>query len=488
MNDSVVIMPPAVVESNSRSRMHEAYDRLCDVEERFDLLRHTVNGWSAWPVLRFEVSLLLAGVSFEQRHLVSRNERIRRALADLPALLHVRRARHVVKTHSSGLIDRSGDRYRDIWFDDVVLAAGSTFKIEMMNNPSFAGRRALVPRDMTSALLYLAAGLLRRAQVPTGMADAAGEFRRVLTGPLGLSNVDADWVKHRLLRFCGLKTVYGWLLGRVRPSYVLVADAGDHALIAAAKEHGAVALELQHGISDRSNASYAWPASARRYRRVMPIPDRLLLFGEHWKHELDQSGFWGDDLRVVGSSRLDRYRGEARTRDDSRCQIVFTTQGLEISRTTAFFREFLERAAPTVPVHLTIKLHPVYDAEKKPYLDACGEYTDRVSVLASDEGPSTFELLQQAHLHVSIASASHYDALGLGVPTVILPFQTHEIVLPLLHAGHAYLARTPDELIDVARNWRSLSVPAGVSEYYFAPGGRANILRELDLTADGTTR
>ena len=461
--------------------MYEAYDRLCDVEKRFDLLRHTVNGWSVWPLLRFEVSLLLADVSFEQRHSVPRNDRIRRALADLPAVFRVKRARHLVKTYSSGLLDPVGDRYRDIWFDDVVLAAGSTFKIEMLNNIRFAERRPLVPRDMTSALLYLAAGILRRLQIPAGIDNVVGEFRRVLTTQLGLHDIDDEWVKHRVARFCALKTVYTTLLRRVRPSYVLVADAGDHALIAAAKEYGAVALELQHGVSDRSNASYAWPASARRYRGTMPVPDRLLLYGEHWKRELDQSGFWGADLRVVGSPRLDRYRSQPVSRDDSRCQIVFTTQGLDIGGTTAFFREFLDRAASAVPLHLTIKLHPVYDAEKKPYLDALQAYADRVSILASDEGPSTFELLRKAHLHVSIASASHYDALGLGVPTVILPFQTHEVVLPLHQDGHAYLAATSDDLVDVARQWRSLSVPVSVSEYYFARSGRDNILKELGV-------
>jgi hypothetical protein len=486
MTDSVLTVSSDVVKSEPQSRMHEAYGRLCEVEEQFDLLQHTIDGWSVWPLLRFEVSLLLAGVTFEHRHIVLRSDRIRRALADLPALFHLRQARHLVKTYSSGLIDRNGDSYRDIWFDDVLIAAGSTFKIELVNNAHFARRRAAIPRDMTSALIHLGAAILRCVRVRAETAEVSRAVSHVLTGPLALPQADEEWVGHRLARFCALKTVYGLLLRRVRPSYVLVADAGDHALMAASKEQGIVALELQHGICDGSNASYAWPASARRYRRTMPIPDRLLLYGEHWKRELEHSGFWGDDLRVVGSPRLDRYRSDKKPRDGARCEIVFTTQGLDIGRTSAFFREFLERTSRTLPLHLTIKLHPVYDAEKKPYLDALAPYSDRVSVFGSDEGPSTFELLQRAHLHVSIASASHYDALGLGVTTVILPFQTYEVVLPLYQTGHALLAATPEALVNIARGWRELRVPVGVGEYYFAPGGCANILRELGLSPDGT--
>ena len=92
-----------------------------------------------------------------------------------------------------------------------------------------------------------------------------------------------------------------------------------------------------------------------------------------------------------------------------------------------------------------------------------------------------FELLQRANLHVSIASASHYDAIGLGVPTVILPFSTHDVVLPLYQRGHAALARTPEDLARTVRTWQNLRVPSEVSTQYFEPGAQANILRELGL-------
>ena len=82
---------------------------------------------------------------------------------------------------------------------------------------------------------------------------------------------------------------------------------------------------------------------------------------------------------------------------------------------------------------------------------------------------------------MSIASASHYDAIGLGVPTVVLPLQTHELVLPLCRAGHAHFAQTPEALADLVLAWRTLRLPENVSEYYFKQGARANIRRELDL-------
>src|SRR4030095_12705914 len=95
---------------------------------------------------------------------VPRGKRIRRAIQDVPRLVRLKSARHVITTYTSGLVEPDGDRYRDIWFDDVVLAAGSTFKIETLNNPRFERRSgsALVPRDISSAPLEIAAAILRR--------------------------------------------------------------------------------------------------------------------------------------------------------------------------------------------------------------------------------------------------------------------------------------------------------------------------------------
>jgi hypothetical protein len=86
-------------------------------------------------------------------------------------------------------------------------------------------------------------------------------------------------------------------------------------------------------------------------------------------------------------------------------------------------------------------------------------------------------------MHTSISSASHYDAIALAVPTIILPFSTYETVLPLHRAGHAELARTPEDLRDLAIKWRGLRLGSDVSDYYCRPGALDNLMRELDLPA-----
>jgi hypothetical protein len=315
--------------------------------------------------------------------------------------------------------------------------------------------------------------------------DAAAGISHALQDGLGRREFDGPWVLDRLRHFVSSKRVYRALLRRVRPAYVLTNECTEYALVAAAKEHGACAMELQHGVSDRTHAGYGWTDYAVPYRASMPMPDRLLLYGEHWKRELDVGGFWGDSLRVVGCPRVDRYRQVTTARPQDRTVVLFTTQGLDTGRVTSFLRQFLESVQGRVPVRLVIKLHPQHDCDPQVYLETLTPFRESVAVIPGNEAPSTFELLSGSHLHISIASATHYDAIGLGVPTIILPFQTHEVALPLSYAGHANLARTPADLAALVVRARELVLPAGVSEYYFRSNAVSNTLKELGLDKPG---
>src|SRR5690242_10131413 len=143
-----------------------AHARICAVERERDLLRHQIDGWSVWPLLRHEVGHLLTALSFGGRSAMSRRERLALAASGLIRLAFARRARHLVKTYSSGLLEQSGDRFKDIWFDDLILAIGSTFKLELVNSTRFSERRsrALVPSHATTTALEFAGAFLRRTR------------------------------------------------------------------------------------------------------------------------------------------------------------------------------------------------------------------------------------------------------------------------------------------------------------------------------------
>lgn len=470
--------PPEVTEEVTA---RAAFERLSAVEEELDLLRYELDGWCVWPLLRKPVAdgmtRLSAAIGGKSPPPLAR---LRRSLGDIASWAALRPASIVAKTYTSGLLERAGDKYKDVWVDDILLAVGSFVKIESVNSPRLEerSRHALVPRSVTTSLLETVAGsVVPRLPASREVERIAAELSRAVRTRLGLAAFDERTVASALSGFRWQSWAYRWLLNRVRPEAVLVTDPSEHALVAAAKTRGVLTAELQHGVTDRYHAGYSWGRYAQRYRPRMPVPNRILVYGEHWRRELAAGGFWGEDVIVVGSPRLDAYRRDGQFARERPDVVLVTTQGIEPERLTEFLAAYLRDSAGA-STRLVLKLHPIFDADPLRYITALGG-NPRVKVIAGNEDPSTFELLVDAVVHVSVSSATHYDALGFGVPTVVLPLRGHDVVMPLVAAGHARLASEPKELAAVVAAASVSGVPKAVSEYYFAMNSVANIKRAL---------
>jgi hypothetical protein len=460
--------------------------RIHQMEAEHDLLRYTIDGWCAWPLIRFGVARVLQNLPLVEIERFPRSEWLATGVKDISKLVAVRKARYVVKTYSSARSEQEGGLYKDVYFDQLLLDVGDYFKIESINNKVFIpkARTALVKTDITTTAFRIIAGLLARIGGPRYISGLASNLSAYLQAELGLQAFTPRMIALLLRNFYWSKKLYSWFLRRIAPEYLLVADPGEYNIIAAAKEQGIKVIEFQHGFIDRHHSAYSWSAYALDYKELMPIPDRIFLYGEYWKQELSANGFWDDTLCVVGSLRMDQYRKlKAATHKGEVCALVLTTQGLDVEKTIAFMADFLEAATGHLNVRLYIKLHPVYEMSKAPYLTAFRE-DQRVQVLRGDEAPSTFELLTQADVHLSISSTCHYEALGLGVPTVILPFATHDVVLPLYAAGHASLAHTSQDLLNIILQWQDRKIPADISEWYFKVGALESIKRELRILSE----
>jgi hypothetical protein len=458
--------------------------RINQMEVEHDLLKYEVDGWCAWTILRFRVALELAERPLAKRSRLKTCERLAAAVKVIPSLYRLRRARYLAKTYTSALGEEQNGAYKDVYFDDLLLSIGDYFKIESFNNRILIPRRrdALLKSDLTMPLFDIVSYSLSRGRFgPSHIQDVSHKLFACLRSKSGLENLSLDNITTILYRFYWGKLIFSWLLRQIRPEYVLVADPCEYEIIAAAKAQGIKTVEFQHGISDRYNYwSYSWTDYAAEYKERMPVPDRIFLYGEYSKKELEHSGFWGDSLRVVGSIRMDQYRERRAEWKEDICTLVFTSQGLEQQKVIMFFTEFLKLARDSFKLRLYIKLHPVFETSKEPYSVAF-QNKENVYVLTANEPPSTFELILKAHFHMSISSSCHYESLTLGVPTIILPFKTYEIALELHRTGQAFLVRNPRDLLDVVSQWRTYKVTSQVGEYYFKPDALNNVKRELQV-------
>lgn len=452
-----------------------------EMEEKCDLLQYTVDGWSVWPLLRFLVQFALTHVARGKAARFPRSLRLALALQDLPGLLSPRRARYVVKTYNAYLrSEPENGLYRDIFFDDLLVEIGDYFKIESVTNRSFVSRRksALIKSDVTTTFLDLLTSFLTRVGGPRCISGIASDFSACLMRELDLERFTPEWTARILRQFYWAKQLYRWLLARIQPEYLFLTSAKNYALVAAAKELQIKTVEFQHGAFDRHKSGYSWSTYALDCKIRMPIPDRIFLYGDYWKQELEANGFWKDSLRSVGSLQVDRYRQHSFQNGET-YTIVLTTQSLDVERVIAFVAEFLEIAKGQLDFRIYIRLHPS-EPDKEPYTAAFGG-NKYVQVFLSNEQPPTLELLARADFHAAIYSTCHYEALGLGTPTIILPFTGYKKMLHLLETGYAFLARTPQDMLDIIFKSRCHKVPGEVGEQYFKPGAVENMKRELGI-------
>jgi hypothetical protein len=473
------------VESAQNAPSIEQADQIVrQVEEQHDLLSHQVGGWCAWPLVRFQQALRLTHLPWASESLsntYSMAEKARQLPAFLSALRSLEARPLLVQVKSTNRAEQAGDLFQDFYFDDLLQRRQDFYKLEQVNNKAYLerSRQALVPSHLDSAALEVLGAALGRA-LPDQVRRAAATLAAAVKAGFGAEALPAAAVRRYLQRFYGQKRVYARLLRRLGTRTLLhTVSYSNHALIAAALENGLRVVELQHGIIYRNHPGYSWSEYARQYKAQMPLPHQILLYGDFWQQELIAGGFWDSaELPITGSLRIDRYRQLSPDRDPHRLHVLVTTQELDLDRLLAFLASFMKAVNVEKPCRLTIKLHP-REKDRQLY-KAAFTGQENVRVLLGSESPSTFELLQQANFHASISSTCHYEALGLGVPTLILPLASCEKVAHLLDSGYAYLPDTPQAMAEIVLARQGLRVPPETSAHFFKSGAVKNMQKIID--------
>jgi hypothetical protein len=461
------------------------------LETKYNLYQYEVDGWSAWAITRAQVAYSLANMSFKRPTPPFHNERFKRyafGLKDLPKLVWLHKRRYVFRTHTSALRESKGIHYKDIFLDDLLMDMNSRdyFKIEDLNSSDFFDKRtrALIQSDVSSLLFSIVPNLIRKMGRPRYIAGIAEKLSAVLLKVPDLHDFTTPGITRDLLHFFWAKKLFGWLFDRIQPEYLVMPTHGHYPMVAAAKERKIKVIEFQHGSPNCYKVDYSWPEEATAYKSKLPIPDWIFLYGEYFRQELKKCGFWDVELSPVGSIRMEQYRKvKAKSKFATglkRCNILVTTQGVDTQRLVRFMCEFLKIAKNHLKLRLVFKLQPHSEDDKTPYKPIF-ETSDQVDILLGNESPSTFELMSRSDFHMSIYSTTHFEALGLGIPTIILPFLNYEIMLHLYNSGHAFFAQTPKDLFDIIRHNPSYKIPENIRNYYLRPGALENIKKELAL-------
>lgn len=454
---------------------HERRDRWVAIERQHGLFDHRVDGWSAWRVLRFPVHQLIEGLPLSTPALPQARRLADAAVATLKLiwlLLRGCRREIIVKTYRSALRVAEGEQFSDVYFDPLLHGPLLALKLEVVNSGAFDRQAAAAWRrpDLDAVVFTFWGRVLGRLwPVPDG--GFSERTAMLLATEAGLP-LTAAWLKLRLSTTYWQVRLYGLLLDRVQPRAVMVADSGDFALLIACRRRGIRFIELQHGVFDAEHPD-AVPSWVQGSDAELVIPEHLACFGRYWIDRLAGTRQGGAGAIAVGSALIDAARVRRRSATPQAVfHLVVTSQGLDSDRLAAWLNELADRAPAGLAWRMSVKLHPAYDECTRAF-DALKSKAG-VDVIDGAALPNVFDLLVAADLHLSIASACHYDAAALGVPSIVIPLAGHEAMWGALQAPVIRLATSP------ASVWAMCPTPAldeATSTQFAEPGCVRNLER-----------
>lgn len=454
------------------------------MERENGLFALRVDGWSAWRVMRNMVFRKLENVPLAQpnRPAIARVVEAMDATCGLLKLLARGQKRDLlVKTCRSGLRVKRDDHFRDVYFDGLLSGEFSYLKMEEINSADFDNQAAFALRPAElDPVVFTFWGRVLGWLLPVRAEALCRSIANTLQRELGLE-IAPKVLRMRISTVYWQARLYRMMLARIKPRAILVSDTGEYGLRIASSRSNVPFVELQHGIFDADHPD-AVPAWVEGASIDLILPDVLASRGRYWIECLTGTRQGRDHAVAVGNEFIDEARERRKTRQvNAALHLVLTTQGLDSERLARWIESMVAAAPISTDWCLSIKLHPVYDQDAQGYRALCRD--SRIRVIGGAELPNVFDLLSDADVHLSIASACHFDAAALGVRTIVIPLLGHESVVSAVDAAQIFLAEKPGDVWTIAAACRPFEAERG---YRFSePNFLAN-MRQLIATLAGS--
>ena len=254
-------------------------------------------------------------------------------------------------------------------------------------------------------------------------------------------------LKKFLIKMTAAKIIFKIL----SPKIILIeCSYGKEWAVAAAKSLKIPIWELQHGIIHNTHMAYLYDKdSAQKYKHQLPLPDKILTFGDYFSQILTERNFWNrEDVPAIGLAKFEYIRKKFTYRlpqNSGTIAILLSSQWILAEKLISFIKETI----PHLPTNtfFLVKTHP---RESKNQIKKYEMLGDKVTVIK--ETHDFYEAVSNCHIHCAVFSTTLFESIGLGIPTIILNLPGVENVSILIEKGYAKFASTPLEFIDIIKN------------------------------------
>jgi hypothetical protein len=452
---------------------------LSEFERRRDVFRLTVDGISIWRLLRFEIAMTMQDFGLAGRA-IPRDKIIRSVFRAAWQFVVARRGyNYLGATLISALRRRDERGWHDVYFDDVIDEIEGGAKMAYVDASGFEhnARHAWRQPVFDDTPVLALSAVLGRLFRTSGDDAAFRSLSQFIIGDLGLAEFTPERIRRKYDVFKWRAWLYRQVLKRLQPRCVLVPNSGQFALFVAARDIGIPFVEMQHGLFSENHPDCVAAAALDYDQGSLLLPDYLTVYGGYWADRLNGTALGRlGRIRTVGSPVIEPSRALRQNRfsaDPAKPILTLTTQGgVAGEKAINFVSDFLMLYAG--PLQFNVRLHPSYEAGASHYKTRFS-HDDRVTLWPGNSNPDTFEMIAMSDLHLSVSSACHFEALGIGTPTAILALPSHEMVLDLVERGDAILIDSPESLAALVKSRSWGSVPSATSDGFFRRGHIANM-------------
>lgn len=219
----------------------------------------------------------------------------------------------------------------------------------------------------------------------------------------------------------------------------IICSYGKEALIAAAQDLNIEVIELQHGVITKYHIGYNFPDVKIPY-----FPDKLLLWGEYWKANVDLPK--NVKIELYGYPYLKRQHEKYKNIEKNLNQVIFISQGTIGKKLSEKAIEFVKENPQLKVVY---RLHPgEFLRWKKEYKDLYESRNLENLEISDNNEKNLYEYLFESEYLIGVNSTVIYEALNLGLKVGVVNLFGVEYVEQLIKEKYIKLFQI-DEKIDI---------------------------------------
>ena len=450
-------------------RYHEVAPILAGLEKKFqaDIAELKVEGWSLWPILRIRIAHSLlpsdppnTGQAI-QTHAGKERRRVRllylRSFFELIFLILRGGARKKVMTRTLTYNRRETWQNKKycVFFDQLIQDMDRKHFI-VSEGRGFEPHR--YERDVPNKVDFHDDFVVPLARLfsPWMKYRLRSELSNLKRISERIHPGSSDSIADTALDFAKKYHAWRWIYRLLKPESVLVSVAPykREAEIAALRSLGIPVYEYQHGEMTSYDLSYCYSPAMKNLKAVLPIPDRMFLFGKQQEQVFLDAGFWPrDQLEVTGTPQIyssERRGVQAYPYDPAFLNVLVTPSALQQvpSGLRDFIGSYIE-STQALRYRFYIKPHP--SERHEDWFEFAEKYRDRVFVVSGN----LHSLIKGAHVQLGVFTSCFHEGFHWNLPAYVLKAGPWEMALPLIHAGSARLIPT-----DFRGEFERFEVPA----------------------------